>query len=183
MTTTTRKPRRKPGDPIQPLTMPFTILIDSREQNPFTFTVITGDSAEKFRPLIVPTRLAVPGLATGDYSLAGFETVITVERKSAADLFSTLSSGRERFEAEHVRMMDFRRAVVVIESDWATMLATPPYPSRLSPLSVFRTAISWLVKYNVPWIACPGRRFAELYTFQLLRKFWEDQQSQLEKEI
>jgi ERCC4-type nuclease len=172
--TATRKPRRKPGEPLQPLTMPFTIIQDTREISGggvWTFTGITGDSGDKFRPLIVPTEIAT--LHTGDYSLKGFEDVVTVERKSAADLFGTLAGGRERFEAEHVRMMDFRRAVVVIESDWATMLATPPYPSRLSPLSVFRTAISWLVKYNVPWIACPGRRYAELWTFQFLRKFYE----------
>lgn len=176
--------KRKKRDPTEPLAVPFTIIQDSREISGggvWTFTGITGDSGDKFRPLIVPTEIAT--LHTGDYSLKGFENAVTVERKSAADLFSTLASGRDRFEAEHVRMQAFKLAVVVIESDWPGMLATPPYPSRLSPMSVFGTAVSWLVKYNIPWIACPGRRFGELYAFQLLKKFYEQQQAELGKEI
>jgi len=174
-TATLRKPRRKPGEPE---TLPFTIAVDTREQAPFTFTGMVADNG---RPLVVPTALAT--LTTGDYGIVGMESLVCVERKSASDLFSTLSGGRERFEAEHVRMMQFKRAAVVIESDWPSMLLQPPGNSRLSPLSVQRTAVSWLVKYGIPWVACPGRRYAELWTFDFLRKFYEHQQSQLEKEI
>jgi ERCC4-type nuclease len=155
--------------------MPFTVIVDSREQEPFRFSGIIGDSAEQFRRLVVPTQVAC--LATGDYSIAGTDTHgICIERKSAADLFSTLAAGRDRFEEEHKRMQCFQTKAVVIEADWTTMLLDPPGHSRLSPLSVYGTAISWLVKYNVPWIACPGRRFAEMTTFKILRKFYEHQQ-------
>ena len=182
MTTTTRKGRRKPGGPIRPLTMPFTIIQDTREVQGgmmWQFTGIVGNSNEKYRPLIVPTEIAT--LQTGDYSLKGFENRITIERKSASDIFGCFYS--DRFESELTRMMDFEVKAVVIESDWSSMLTNPPNHSRASANSVFGAAVSSLACRRIPWIACPGRRFAELYTFQLLRKFWEDQQSQLEKEI
>lgn len=164
---------RAPDDPIY---MPFTIIVDSREQDPFHFYGIIGDSSENYRPLIVPTQ--VVGISTGDYSLAGSALHdICIERKSAADLFGTLAAGRERFEEEHKRMQSFAVKAVVIESDWPTMLTNPPSHSRLSPLSVYGTSVSWLVKYGVPWIACPGRRFAEITTFKILRKFYENQLS------
>ena len=145
--TATRKPRRKPGEPLEPLVLPFAIIVDSREQAPFSFTGIVGDSSDRYRPLVVPVRMA--GLPTGDYSLAGFENQICCERKSLADVFSTLASGRERFEAEHQRMAEMKAAFVIVEADWATILNHPPYPSRLNPLTVYRTALSWAVKYHV----------------------------------
>jgi ERCC4-type nuclease len=175
MTTTTRKPRRKPGEPE---TLPFTVAVDTREQNAFTFT---GMVADKGHPLIVPTLLTT--LTTGDYSIVGMESLVCVERKSASDLFSTLASGRERFEAEHIRMSEYKTAVVLIEADWATILNHPPYPSRLNPLTVYRTALSWMVKYHVQWLAVPGRRFAELTCFQILKKFYDAEQERLKGEI
>jgi ERCC4-type nuclease len=177
-----RKTRRKPGEPPQPLEMPFTVIVDSREQAPFTFTGIVGDSADRYRPLIVPVRMA--GLPTGDYSIAGMEHLCCVERKSAADLVSTLASGRERFEAEHQRMMAFRTAAVVIESELAAMLVAPPIHSRMSMASVVGTYITWTtVKYRIPWIFCAGRRFAEIVTFKILRKFYETEMERISAEI
>ncbi|MEI8374955.1 MAG: ERCC4 domain-containing protein [Planctomycetota bacterium] len=172
------KPRRSRREPADPVIVPFTIIQDSREQNPWGFQGMIDD---KGRALAIPVE--VGSLRTGDYSIKGIENLCCVERKSAEDLFGSCTSGRERFKAEHVRMTEFDRAVVVIESDWATMLRTPPAHSRLSPLSVFRTSISWLVKYNIPWIACPGRRFAELTTFAILRKFYETEINRLKGEI
>ena len=182
--TTTRKPRRKPGEPLQPLTMPFTIIQDTREISGggvWTFTGITGDSGDKFRPLIVPTEIAT--LKTGDYSVKGLDHLITVERKSLADCFSTLAGGRERFEAEHQRMAEMKAAFVIVEADWATILNHPPYPSRLNPLTVYRTALSWAVKYRVQWLAVPGRRFAEITCFQILRKFYAVETEKIAAEI
>ena len=40
-------------------------------------------------------------LKAGDYTIAGLEDVVVVERKSIKDLFGTLGQHRDRFEAEH----------------------------------------------------------------------------------
>lgn len=66
------------------------IIIDSREQAPFTF------QHEKYAGTV-----AEPGtLDTGDYSLAGLTDRVAVERKSLPDLVACLGRERERFERE-----------------------------------------------------------------------------------
>ena len=77
------------------------ILIDTREQLPFTFSA--------------DVQTTVGTLSTGDYSIPGFEDQVTIERKSKPDLFGSCGSGRERFKQEWERMAEFRFAVVVIE--------------------------------------------------------------------
>jgi ERCC4-type nuclease len=100
---------------------PYTIIVDSREQSPYSFKGFKCDAAKKGRPLLVCTEVA--GLKSGDYSLKGFEDRIAVERKSLQDFYGTLGQGRERFERELVRLsvMDF--AAVVVEADWPTILS------------------------------------------------------------
>ena len=154
------------------LTVPFTVLVDGREKAPYRFTGIDSDAKDGNRRLIVPTQWA--HLKTGDYTIAGLEDVVAVERKSITDLFSTLGQHRKRFEAEHSRLAAFRRAVVVIEATWLEILHWPPGGSRLNPKTVFRTALSWHVRYGVPWIVAEDRRFAEIYTFRFLEKCWKE---------
>mgnify|MGYP001048695011 CR=1 FL=1 len=98
--------------------MTFTIVIDTREQSPFVFAQMD-----------VPTERRA--LATGDYSIAGLEDKITIERKSLIDLFGSCGRGRTRFEAEIERMATFQHAAIVCEADWQTILRNPPGRCRL----------------------------------------------------
>ena len=54
-------------------------------------------------------------LATGDYSVRGYEGEFTVERKSLPDLVRSVTHDRERFvrELERMRAFEFRRLLVV----------------------------------------------------------------------
>jgi DNA excision repair protein ERCC-4 len=61
------------------------IVVDSREQAPFLFE---GYGAE----------VAQGTLTAGDYSLAGLESLVAVERKSLSDLVACLGRERDRFE-------------------------------------------------------------------------------------
>lgn len=166
---------RRRTDPAEPLPLPFTIIIDGREKAPYTFTGLRADADKQCRPLAVPTQWGY--LDAGDYSIAGMESLVAVERKSLEDLYSTLGQHRTRFEAEHERLASLTFAAVVIEADWPKILRRPPERSRLLPKTVFRTAMSWTVRYGVPWIAAGDRRLAEITTFELLRKFWQQQDS------
>jgi len=154
----------------EPVVAGFTILVDGREKAPYRFTGLRADAAQQNRPLIVPTEWA--HLKTGDYAVQGFESQFCVERKSLADLYNTLGQHRERFEREHQRLAEMRRAMVVVEAGWEEALKRPPERSKLRPKVVFRTALSWFVKYGVPWQFCDGRRLAEVYTFRFLEKAW-----------
>ncbi|HEY1192336.1 MAG TPA: hypothetical protein VGE74_32230, partial [Gemmata sp.] len=69
----------------RPVRFPGTILIDTREQQPYTFAGFRADKRDGGGPLVVDTETV--GLSSGDYSLAGYADRIAVERKSLNDLF------------------------------------------------------------------------------------------------
>lgn len=176
---------------------PFTVVVDSNESAPYTFL---GLENSKQRPLIVKTTSkalwsverknievarvrgkrapkivrfsARVGLA--DYCIDGHEFGIQIERKSISDLFSTLAGRRERFECEIKRLHDdCDMAYVVIEGDWPDILRYRQ--SQLSPKSVIGTITAWEQRYaNVHWRLCPGRAAAELMTYRILRRWWDD---------
>lgn len=151
---------------------PFHILVDSREQLPYTFREFKADAAKQFKPLLIEWEWAA--LSEGDYSIKGCEHEIVIERKSLADLFNSCGEGRERFEREHQRLRKYQKAAVVIEAEWSTIIQTPPEYTKLKPKSVVRTAMAWWIRYGVPWFTLPGRRAAEQFTFRLLEKFWKE---------
>ena len=154
----------------KPLLNPFTVIVDSREQAPYTFHGLTADARYSHRPLTVPR--AFSALRSGDYSIAGAEHLVAIERKSLPDLYSTLGHGRERFEREHERLAGLDFAAVVIEATWEEILAAPPPRSALLPKTVIRTAMAWSMRYGVHWWAIGGRRMTEVATFRLLEQWW-----------
>lgn len=168
---------------------PFRIVIDSREQAPYQFRNFTERRVAKgksvYPPLVVPTVIA--GLETGDYSIDGFESLVTVERKSLADLYGTLGYGRERFERELQRMAGvtlgsgtafgggFKVAHVVIEASWDDIANHPPRDSKLSPDSVFGSINAWEQRYpTIHWHAMGSRAMAERKCFSILQRFWKE---------
>ena len=151
-----------------------TVVIDTREQLPFAFAGLTCDQADGGGPLTVTTTRGT--LASGDYSLVGYETRLAVERKSLADLYSTIGQGRDRFERELVRLAAFEFAAVVIEATWPEVCADPPPHTELPPKTVFRSILAWMVRYPaVRWLACGPRRLAEVTTFRLLERFLKEE--------
>lgn len=160
--------------PSSPLSTPYTIIVDTREQRPFAFANLYADAADGRRPLHVQTSRAC--LPSGDYSLAGYETQIAVERKSLSDLFGTLGSGRRRFQNELQRLAAYQFAAVVVEAEWSEILTAPPQHSRLKPKTVHRSVIAWQQKYrNVHWWFMPDRAVAEVTTLRVLERFWKIQ--------
>lgn len=145
-------------------TQDFTIVIDSREQTPFTFQNIKPD---------LPSTI-IKGLKTGDYSIVGFENYICVERKSMADLFGSVGKGRARFEREMQRMSEFEYAALVVESDIQTWFMNPPGRSTMNPKSVFRTVVAWSQRYDVCVWPMWNRQAAEKITYLILKRFYDD---------
>lgn len=150
------------------------VVIDTREQKPFTFKGIICDKIDGGGELIVTTKRGT--LRSGDYSLEGFEDSLAVERKSLSDLYSTLSQGRARFERELARLASYRFAAVVIEADWSEVCTAPPPRTRFTPKAVFRSIIAWTVRFPVVhWIPAGPRRLAEITTFRLLERFLREE--------
>jgi len=142
----------------------FEIIIDTREQNAFTFTSISP------RP-----KIKYQGLSTGDYSVIGYEDQITIERKSLPDLFGSFGKGRKRLRSEFERMAEYDYAAIVIEQSLSDIFQNPPPSSQMNPKAVFRSLLSWSMKYHVYCWPAPDRVFAERMTYLLLKSYYLQQ--------
>jgi ERCC4-type nuclease len=136
----------------------LTVVIDTREQTPFTFIgypVVTKNAA----------------LKTGDYSLAGFEERICIERKSLGDLASCMTIGRDRFERELERMRTMECAAVIVEEPLIN-IQTGNYRSKLNVKSFEQSILSLIFRYRIPFLWGQNRKHAENIAFNCLRHFY-----------
>jgi ERCC4-type nuclease len=162
--------KRKPKESI---TTPYVIVIDDREQAPFSFSDLRSDAREGRKPIIVQTKTT--RLETADYSLEGFEGKVAVERKGLSDLFATLGSGRDRFERELQRLAAMEFSAVVLEPDWAEILERPPAGSGMRPKAIFRSIVAYQQRFpRTHWWPCGCRRLAEVTCFRILERYWKN---------
>ncbi len=117
-----------------------TIVVDSREQTPLTFTRLPSVRA---------------GLLTADYSIKGLESVFGIERKSIADLVSCCAgSNRERFENELHRLRGFRfRRLLIVGT--REEIERHEYRSQIAPAAVLGTLSAFEVRYDCPVVYAP----------------------------
>ena len=135
-------------------TNPYRVVIDTREKIPYEFS----NSIRK-------------ALTAGDYSLEGLEHSIAIERKSKADIYSTISQHRERFIRELEKLSKFQYAAIIIESSFKAFTIPPQY-SQLHPNAAVGSLLTWSVRYNIH-IHFPGdREMGNKLTTQLLEKYW-----------
>lgn len=138
------------------------IVIDSREQAPFSFAGPRYEDVE-----------AVPGsLSVGDYALSGLEDRAAVERKELPDLVQCLGRERERFERALQRGMALDAFAVVVEASWAD-LASGHYRSRLNPHAACQSVAAFMGRYRVPFLFAGSRPAAEYVTWSFLRQYLE----------
>ncbi|EDY16162.1 hypothetical protein CfE428DRAFT_6266 [Chthoniobacter flavus Ellin428] len=133
-----------------------TILIDSREQDPLPIQAY-------------PT--AVRGLTSGDYSVAGLESLFSVERKSIPDLVQSLTRDRDRFlrELERLRGYRFARLLVI---GCPGQIEQGHYRSRTAPKAILHSLYSVEAKYvPVVWARTPadGAELVERWSFWYAR--------------
>jgi DNA excision repair protein ERCC-4 len=153
-----------------------TILIDTREQLPYTFENFHADATDGGLPLVVTTKRTT--LRSGDYSVEGLPGVV-IERKSLADLYGTLGSGRDRFERELQRLQDEATfPMVVVETSLEDCVTSPPEHSQMSTKSIFRSMITFRFRYpKIHWTFAGPRRLAEAWTLRVLERAWKEAQA------
>ena len=160
------KSKRSPRFPVE-------VIVDTREQMPWSFSGITAHKRDGEGLIEVSCRTGT--LKSGDYSLEGFIDRIAIERKSIGDLFGTIGGGRARFERELERLAGMEFAAVVCEADWALIYNNPPRHTELKPKTVFASVIAWQQRYpRIHWWMLPDRRFAEVATFRILERFYRE---------
>lgn len=134
------------------------IVVDSREKVPYAF-----DSSK--------ASVARAMLPAGDYSLAGFETRVAVERKSLDDFVSTVIFGKERFRAELDLLADYEFAAIVVEAGIDDLLAGR-YRSKTNPLSVFAIACSIIADRRIPVFFLSDRQTSQAAVEQILSRLY-----------
>lgn len=186
---------------VKPVRLPWRIVIDTAEQQPFSFTGIKADAAKQGRIIEVETMRRCLGRhpnSYGDYSLEsanGWQTIpgwCYVERKSLEDCQGTLlgfaDGHRDRFESE---LANFRAvilaggaALIVVECDLCELLNTAPAGTTKSPQvnakALHRSVVSLWREYGVPWAFCGSRRMAEITTFRFFESFWKHRNNKKE---
>jgi ERCC4-type nuclease len=122
------KPHKIPNDMI--------VIIDTREQNPLWLPKPIKD--------LVITRGT---LSNGDYSLRGHESTFAIERKQN-DIFSYLTSEREKTKIKLERLREYEFAALVIEFE-EDELYMPHFYTDVSPEVVRQSLVSFEIKYGV----------------------------------
>jgi len=139
------------------------VVIDTREQDPLPFRrlpVIRG------------------GLYTGEYSVAGLQSLFAVERKSIADLVSCCAaSNRRRFENELHRLRGFRFRRLLVIGDRGDIEAGA-YRSTIKPAAVLGTLAAFEVRYDCPIVFEPdpasAARRVEVWAWYAAREHVEE---------
>jgi len=125
---------------------PVTLLVDTREQEPYSFDA----------RLVVVERRALPA---GDYSVAGLEGVVAVERKTLDDFVSTVIHSRPRFREELKKLAEYRAACVAVEGSLLDVLMHR-YRGDAHPNAVLGSALSIILDYRIPVFFCSSRQAA-----------------------
>lgn len=131
---------------------PLQIVVDTRERRGWDFV---GAVSAK--------------LEAGDYSVAGLEHLVSVERKSLADLVQSLTRARARFFREIQILARRRFAAIVVEAGVPELLAGR-YASGASPESLLGSCMAIHVDFGVPVVFAGDRAHARLWTERFLAR-------------
>ena len=145
--------------------MPLQIIRDTREQDGFSFVGF-------------PCTVTAGTLEAGDYSLAGFERRVAVERKSIQDLVGCLTGERPRFERELQRLKAMDAAAVVVEQP-QSVLRLGHFRSRMDAGAAWQSCLALSMRFRVPFFWAENRADAERICFDCLRHFARDRWREL----
>lgn len=162
------------------ITLPFTVLVDVQEKQPYHFEGFKADADDEYRPMLVPTQTASLGPSHGDYTVAGFEGEVHIERKSTPDAHGTFLSHGERRD-RWLKTLEFlasiHTGVVVVECSLLELVRSVEARGGRSKATLqktlYRQVLSWELEYRVPFFFAGERRFAERLTLQIMRRHYK----------
>lgn len=141
------------------------VIIDTREQTPWTFT---GPTCAQLGVSISSTTRGT--LCTGDYALAEAPDLCRIERKTLGDFCGSVTHDHERFLREIDRLAAFPIAAVIVEAGMEEVVRGT---RQASPQSVIASALKIMADYRVPVIWGVSRPWAEYQGAWMLRRAWE----------
>lgn len=123
-------------------------------------------------------KLSIGTLETGDYTLAGCEHLVAVERKTIPDLIMCLGRERSRFERELRRARSLEAFAVVVEGTWEH-LSAKRYRAQMDSHAAMQTIMAFSVRYRCQFLFC-GDIYGEFCTFNFLRHYLRGKKRYLE---
>ena len=141
----------------------FTIIIDTREQQPWLFDQYTTAHRK---------------LDTGDYSIEGLEHLLGIERKkSISEFANNVIEGR--FQDVLLRMSQLKYSFFLLEFSLSDVLIYPvgsTVPKRMwnkikiSPAFLLKNILELQLKHNIIVYFCGDAKNAELMAEHILKK-------------
>ncbi|MBL7217887.1 MAG: hypothetical protein ISS62_09380 [Desulfobacteraceae bacterium] len=119
------------------------VLVDTREQFPLSFAHFSNWIAETKKQK----------LDAGDYSVEGMEHLLMLERKSLADLITTLMQNRKRFFKSCERLSMYRWRALLVEASYEDVKS--PYDdgyTEAHPNAVSGSLDALEAKFGIPVI-------------------------------
>lgn len=142
-----------------------TVLVDTREQNPFDFS--------RFEAWF--SGVERRALKLGDYSLAGLEDVCVVERKDLSDLVHSLTAERSAFVRRLRLMAQYPHRLLVITTS-LSQVKSPYSHSSAKPNQVTQSLIATLAGLQVPFLCTEthelGEELVASYLYQVHLYDW-----------
>ena len=138
----------------------FVLVIDTRENDALFKRPLKG---------LVTVRNT---LATGDYSIRGFENGIAVERKNLSDLLSSLGGNRDRFKRELEKLKEYERKWIFVEATHQEALSYQEY-SLMHPNAVRQSIVSIEIRLGIPFYFQPDRRQMERHLIDLFVNYYK----------
>ncbi len=141
------------------------VIVDSREQNPFSFARFRGWFA----------GIEKKPLKLGDYSVAGLEEVCTVERKDLPDLVHSFTVERPVFIGRLRQMSGYAHRLLVITAA-LSQVKSPYAHSKVSPNKITQSLIAALAGLGVPFLCVEthelGEEIVASYLYQVFLYHW-----------
>jgi len=134
-------------------------IIDTREQLPLNLEAYGLETVRA-------------ALAWGDYSIAGLEKLVALERKSIDDFTACCGNERGRFEKEILALRGYPVKAIVCEFKFSDVLAHN-YRSKIEPAAVVGSIERWMIT-GIPFLMAETPAGAAWIVAGILKKVWQD---------
>lgn len=143
----------------------FTIIVDTREQQPWTFHAFATEHKK---------------LDTGDYSIDGLQHLLAIERKKSVSEFAN-NIVESRFKDVVMRLSQLKYSFLLLEFDLEDMLIYPvgsTVPKRMwdkikiSPAFLLKNILDLQIKHNIIVYFCGDSDNAEKMAEHILKKIY-----------
>jgi ERCC4-type nuclease len=148
----------------------FTVIIDTREQNPWEFQY---------------HAVANKKLDTGDYSIEGYENVLCIERKSGmAELARNVVE--RRFKDVIDRMKNYKHSYILIECDYDQLMNYPngsDVPKnkwskiKITPKFILKFIIELQMNHGIHVMFCGNHDWAQKTALSIMKRIYAKYES------